>query len=156
MHRDRRFFAGLVGVGAVVTYLVWTGISDTMVYYMTPSELLAKVEASPETRAQGVRVSGMLVPGSYGYSTAELLHTFVVSDPNDPSIEIPVEFRHPLPDTFNDSGDMDVQVVMEGRYREDGVFEATEVMTKCASRYEAVPEAPGQAGVNGGEGGVIG
>lgn len=153
MHRDRRFFAGLVGVGAVVTYLIWTGISDTMVYYMTPSELIAKVEASPETRDQGVRVSGMLVPGSYEYSTAELLHKFVVSDPNDPSIEIPVEFRHPLPDTFNDSGDVDVQVVMEGRYRADGVFQATEVLTKCGSRYEAVPE---QAGIQGGEGGVTG
>jgi hypothetical protein len=45
MRRDRRFFAGLVGVAAVVSYLVWTGISDTWMYYMTPSELMARAQA---------------------------------------------------------------------------------------------------------------
>ncbi len=156
MHRDRRFFAGLVGVAAVVSYLIYTGISDTMVYYLTPSELLARIEASPETRDQGVKVSGMLVPGSYAHSTQELLHSFVVEDPNDVSVRLNVEFRHPLPDTFNDSGELDVEVVMQGRYRDDGVFEATEVLTKCGSRYEAMPEMPQQAEEAPGSGGVIG
>lgn len=143
MRRDRRFFAGLVGVGAVVSYLVWTGISDTMVYYLTPAELLAQVETTPELREQGVRVSGMLVPGSYEKATDELLHMFVVEDPADPSVKLNVEFRHPLPDTFNDSQEMEVEVVMQGTYRADGVFEASEVLTKCGSRYEAMPVAPG-------------
>jgi cytochrome c-type biogenesis protein CcmE len=143
MRRDRRFFAGLVGVGAVVTYLVWTGISETMVYYLTPSELFAQVEEAPELRGQSVRISGMLVPGSYETGTGELLHKFIVEDPADPSARLPVEFRHPLPDTFTDSWEMEVEVVMQGTYRADGVFEADEVLTKCASRYEAMPEAPG-------------
>jgi hypothetical protein len=30
--KNGRFFVGLVGVALVVTYLVWTGINDTMVY----------------------------------------------------------------------------------------------------------------------------
>lgn len=145
MRKDRRFFAGLVGVAAVVTYLVWTGISETMVYYLTPSELVERVEAQPETRNEGVKVSGMLVPHSYVQSTDELLHEFTVEDPDDPSVRLDVEFRAPLPDTFNDSGEMDVEVVMQGIYREDGVFEATEVLTKCGSRYEAMPEAPAEA-----------
>ncbi len=156
MHRDRRFFAGLVGVAAVVSYLIYTGISDTMVYYLTPSELLTRIEESPETMERGVKVSGMLVPGSYAHSTRELLHTFVVEDPNDASVRMNVEFRHPLPDTFDDSGEMDVEVVMQGRYRADGLFEATEVLTKCGSRYEAMPEMPPQADVNEGVGGLIG
>jgi cytochrome c-type biogenesis protein CcmE len=46
------------------------------------------------------------------------------------------EYRDALPDTFSD----DVEVVMEGRLREDGVFEATTLLTKCGSRYEAAPE----------------
>ena len=145
MRRDRRFFAGLVGVGAVVTYLVWTGISETMVYYLTPAELLAQVEETPELRGQSVRISGMLTPGSYEKATDELLHMFVVEDPNDPSAKLEVEFRHPLPDTFTDSWDMEVEVVMQGTYRADGVFEASEVLTKCASRYEAMPVPPGGA-----------
>lgn len=155
MRRDRRFFAGLVGVAAVVSYLIYTGISDTMVYYLTPSELLTRIESTPEIRGQGVKVSGNLVPNSYAQSTDELLHTFVVEDPADPSVRLRVEFRHPLPDTFNDSEEMLVEVVMQGRYRTDGVFEASEVFTKCGSRYEAMPEAP-QADAEPADGGMIG
>ncbi len=136
MSRDRRFFAGLVGVATVVTWLIWTGISDTMVYYLTPSELMDRMNATPELVEQGVKVSGNVVPGSYERSTAELLHTFLVSDPKHPEVTLTVHFRHPLPDTFSE----EAEVVMEGRYMGDGVFEAHEVLTKCGSRYEAAPE----------------
>jgi len=83
-----------------------------------------------------VKVSGDVLPGSYAPSSDELLHTFVVLDPDDPEIQLTVHFRHPLPDTFTD----EAEVVMEGRYAGNGVFEATEVLTKCGSRYEALPE----------------
>jgi len=142
MRKDRRFFVGLVGVAAVVTYLVWTGIASTMTYYVTPAELFANIQANPQFAAQGIRVSGHVLPGSHSQASGELKHQFVVVDPTDESIQIVVEFPHPLPDTFSDDQAMLTEVVMEGRIREDGVFEATEVLTKCGSRYEAVPEAP--------------
>lgn len=136
MSRDRRFFVGLVGVAAVVSWLVWTGISDTMVYYLTPSELVERAEASPASLERGVKVSGDVVPGSYARADDELLHSFEVADPEDPDLRLTVHFRHPLPDTFTE----EAEVVMEGRYLGDGVFEASEVLTKCGSRYEALPE----------------
>ena len=34
--KNGRFMVGLVGVAAVVSYLIWTGVSETMVYYLTP------------------------------------------------------------------------------------------------------------------------
>ncbi|MDE3013573.1 MAG: cytochrome c maturation protein CcmE, partial [Gemmatimonadota bacterium] len=46
------------------------------------------------------------------------------------------EYRAALPDTFTDKS----EVVLEGRLRADGVFEATTLLTKCGSRYEASPE----------------
>ena len=150
MRRDRRFFAGLVGVAAVVSYLVWTGVSDTMMYYMTPSELMARTDANPALMEQGVKVSGNVVPGSYEQTSGELLHIFTVEDPDDPDVRLTVEFRHPLPDTFTD----EAEVVMEGRYRGDGVFEATEVLTKCGSRYEAMPEEGDYTRAGGGGGGI--
>jgi cytochrome c-type biogenesis protein CcmE len=148
MRRDRRFFAGLIGVTAVVTWLIWTGISDTMVYYLTPSELLARAETDELFQERGVKVSGNVVPGSRTSSTDELLHTFDVKDPDHPDVVITVHFRHPLPDTFND----EAEVVMDGRYRGDGIFEATEVLTKCGSRYEAMPEESDYAAGYGAEG----
>ena len=40
--KNGRFFVGLVGVAAVVGWLMWTGISDSMVYYLTPVELIER------------------------------------------------------------------------------------------------------------------
>jgi cytochrome c-type biogenesis protein CcmE len=136
MKKHGRFMVGLVGVAAVVTYLIWTGVSTTMVYYLTPVELMAKVQADPTFHDVGVKVSGQVVPGSYKRVQGELLHTFLVRDLGDESVTFPVEFRDALPDTFTD----DVEVVLEGRLRDDGVFEATTLLTKCGSRYEASPE----------------
>jgi cytochrome c-type biogenesis protein CcmE len=136
MKNNGRFMVGLVGMAAVVTYLVWTGISETMVYYLTPVELVEKVEADPSFHEVGVKVGAMVVPGSYSRVQGELLHVFTVRDLVDESSTFVVEFRDALPDTFTD----DVEVVLEGRLRPDGVFEANTLLTKCGSRYEAAPE----------------
>lgn len=138
--KNGRFMVGLVGVAFVVTYLVWTGVSDTMVYYVTPQELMARVAEDPSFRDVGVKVSGKIVPGSHEEVGGELLHRFEVRDLEDASVSFPVEFRDVLPDTFNDSESMTVDVVVEGRFDESGVFQATTVLTKCGSRYEAAPE----------------
>ena len=127
---------GLVGVAAVVTYLIWTGVSETMVYYMTPVELLARVEADPSFHEVGVKVGGQVIPGSYSRVEGELLHVFTVRDLVDEETTFVVEYRDALPDTFTDQ----IEVVLEGHLRADGVFEATTLLTKCGSRYEASPE----------------
>jgi cytochrome c-type biogenesis protein CcmE len=136
MKNNGRFMVGLVGMAAVVTYLIWTGISETMVYYVTPLELIERVEADPSFHEVGVKVGAMVIPGSYARVEGELLHVFTVRDLVDESITFVVEFRDALPDTFTD----DIEVVLEGRLRANGVFEATTLLTKCASRYEAAPE----------------
>lgn len=134
--RNGRFLIGLVGVALVVSYLVWTGVSDTMVYYLTPTEMFAKVSEDPSFHEVGLKVSGRVVPGSYYQGEGDFDHHFEVMDLEDESARFPVVFRDVLPDTFTD----DVEVVLEGRYRDDGVFEAATVLTKCGSRYEASPE----------------
>ncbi len=132
-----RFMVGLVGVAAVVTYLIWTGVSQTMVYYLTPTELLARVQADPSFRDVGVKVSGKVVEGSYErVPGVKLIHRFRVQDLKNPSVTFPVEYRDALPETFTDHAD----VVLEGRFGKNGVFEATSVLTKCGSHYEASPE----------------
>ena len=139
MPKNGRFLMGIVGVAAVVTYLIWTGVSQTMQYYMTPSELVAKVSVDPSFHKVGVKVGGRIVSGSY--RKGDGFHGFTVEDPEQLSVTFPVEYRGDLPDTFNDRPEMIVDAVLEGRFRTDGVFEATTVLTKCGSRYEASPEA---------------
>ena len=139
MPKHSRFLVGLVGVAGVVTYLIWTGASQTMQYYLTPTELLAKVEVDPSFHSVGVKVGARIVPNSY--VKGEGVHRFVVEDPEHLDVTFPVDYRGDLPDTFNDRPEMIVDAVLEGRFRNDGVFEATTVLTKCGSRYEAAPEA---------------
>jgi len=136
MPSNGRFFVGLIGVGLVVTYLVWTGVSDTMIYYLTPTEMMAKVAEDASFHQIGLKVSGRVVPGSYSQGSDDFEHMFEVMDLEDESVRFPVVFRDVLPDTFND----EAEVVLEGRYGDDGVFEAATVLTKCGSRYEATPE----------------
>ena len=139
MPKNGRFMVGLVGVAAVVTYLIWTGLSQTMQYFLTPTELVAKVSADPSFHRVGVKVGARIVPGSY--EKGDGVHRFVVDDPEHENVTIPVEYEGDLPDTFSDRPEMVVDAVLEGRFRDDGVFEATTVLTKCGSRYEAAPEA---------------
>lgn len=136
MKKNPRFMVGLVGVATVVTYLIWTGVSETMIYYLTPVELMQKVEADPTFHDVGIKVSGQVVPGTYRRVEGELLHVFTVRDLVDHEVTFDVEFRDALPDTFSE----DVEVVLEGRLRPDHVFEATTLLTKCGSRYEASQE----------------
>ena len=138
MKENGKFFVGLGGVALVVTYLIWTGVTQTMVYYLTPVELMALVEADPTFHELGIKVSGRVEKGSWTRAENELLHHFTVVDLIDESVRFPVEFRDMLPDTFNDTENVDV--VVEGRFRQDGVFEATIVLAKCGSRYEASAE----------------
>ena len=136
MKKNGRFMVGLVGVATVVTYLIWTGVSETMMYYLTPVEMMQRVESDPTFHELGIKVSGQVVPGTYSRVEGELLHVFTVRDLVDQTVTFRVEFRDALPGTFTD----EVEVVLEGHLREDGVFEATTLLTKCGSRYEATPE----------------
>lgn len=138
--RDQRFMIGLVGVALVVTYLIWTGVSDTMVYFLTPQELVAQVEEDPGMHELGIKVGAKVVPDSYVRASEAQVHTFTVHDAEDPSVQFQVRYEGILPDTFTDDPAMEVDVVVEGRYGTDGVFQAHTVLTKCGSRYEASPE----------------
>jgi cytochrome c-type biogenesis protein CcmE len=134
--KNGRFYVGLVGVALVVSYLVWTGVSDSMVYYLTPTELVAKVSEDPAFHSVGVKVSGRVIPGSYQQGDGDLVHEFSVRDIEHADVTFPVVYQGVLPDTFTE----DVDVVLEGRFGEDRVFQANTLLTKCGSRYEATPE----------------
>ena len=135
--KNGRFFVGLVGVTAVVAYLMWTGISDSMVYYLTPVELMERVDADPTFHEVGVKVSGRVVEGSWERGVEGTgTHAFVVADLDRPEVAFPVRYDDVVPDTFND----EAEVVVEGIYDADGVFRAHTVLTKCGSRYEAAEE----------------
>ena len=135
--KNGRFLVGLVGVAAMVSWLMWTGISDSMVYYLTPGELLERVEGDPAFHELGVKVGGQVVEGSWARRQSGAgTHEFLVADLENPEVAFAVRYGDILPDTFNDQA----EVVVEGVLGTDGVFRAHTVLTKCGSRFEAAEE----------------
>lgn len=133
MKKQRKILFGGAIVTGLVGYLMVTGISDAAVYYHTPTELLSKVATDPTYRDNGIKVGGRVATGSVQYDPRTLDLQFIVLDIQNPDVSFPVEYQGPLPETFKEGAD----VVVEGLYDESGVFEATTVLTKCGSRYEA-------------------
>jgi cytochrome c-type biogenesis protein CcmE len=126
----------LVGAGLILsagTYLAATSIKETGVYYLTPSELSTRMTADPSLRDVGIKLGARVVPGSIQRSAGGRQYAIAVTDG---ALTIPVVFRGIAPDTFTDS----VDVVVSGRMGTDGTFQATELLAKCASRYENAPE----------------
>jgi cytochrome c-type biogenesis protein CcmE len=136
MKRQRKFMVSGVGLVALVGYLMVTGMKESMVYYHTPSELMDRIGADPTYHEMGVKVGGRVVPGTVAFDPLTLNLQFEVLDIVQGVTRFPVHYQGPLPDTFEEGRD----VVIEGRYTSAGVFEATSVLTKCGSRYEAVEE----------------
>ncbi|CAN5204604.1 hypothetical protein BH20GEM3_BH20GEM3_04870 [soil metagenome] len=136
MKKQRRFVAVGVLLAGVVGYLMVTGMRDSMVYYYTPAELVAKSVADPSVHELGVKVGGRVVPGTVRFDPKTLDLRFDVVDIATGRARFPVQYQGPLPDTFEEGRD----VVVEGRLTSAGLFEATTVLTKCGSRYEAVEE----------------
>jgi cytochrome c-type biogenesis protein CcmE len=126
----------LIGAGLVLStagYLMASSIRETGIYFVTPTELSAKLAADPSLHGVGIKLGARVVPGSIQRSAGGREYNFVVTDG---AKTVPVEYRGIAPDTFTDG----VDVVVEGRMGQDGTFRATTLLAKCASRYESAPE----------------
>ncbi|MBK8005550.1 MAG: cytochrome c maturation protein CcmE [Gemmatimonadetes bacterium] len=124
-----------VGAGIIVlsvAALMAQGVKQFGQYSLKPTELAARAEADPAFYDTGVKMEAKVVPGTIKRDAATQTIDFVVSDGGK---QIPVTYRGLAPDTFTDQ--MEIEVVVEGRYGRDGVFHATTLLAKCGSRYEA-------------------
>lgn len=134
MRARTKFIVGAVLISGTVGFLMTSGIKETGVYFLTPSELAAKVAVDPSLHNVGIKMGARVVHGSITRDVASQTITFEVTDGRQ---TYPVVYRGLAPDTFTD----DVEVVVEGRLMPDGVFRATSLLAKCGSRYETVPQA---------------
>lgn len=133
MNARARFLVAALAVVLPAGFLMASSIKQTGMYYLTPSELEAKVRHDPTLYETGVKVGGAhVIPGSIVRDEGGRSMTFRVTDG---TTAYPVTYRGLAPDTFTDS----VEVVLEGRLQRDGTFRATTVLAKCASRYENAP-----------------
>lgn len=111
---------------SIFGYLIYTGVRDTMTYFLTVPEVLAKPLKSPE---EVVRVSGNVYSDSVKWDAKDLRLYFKMGDGK---ASLNVDYRGVVPDSFKPGR----EVIIEGVYRGEGKFIATTIMPKCASKYE--------------------
>ncbi|HEV8357668.1 MAG TPA: cytochrome c maturation protein CcmE [Gemmatimonadales bacterium] len=132
MKPGTRFLLGAAVIVAGTAGLIVTGVRETGVYFLTPTELLSKTAADPTFHDVGLKVGAKVVPGSVQRDQGTRTIAFRITDGTS---EFPVTYTGLVPDTFTDASN--IEVIVEGKYGRDGVFHATEVLAKCGSRYEA-------------------
>jgi len=135
-------FAALIVV--IIGTLVWLaagGISESKTYYRTVQEVQQMGAGAQDQR---LRVGGDVEAGSIVRSGREVAFAL-----HQEKLRLKVVYigAEPLPDTFRDGA----QALADGRMGTDGVFRASKIQAKYASKYEAKPgQKPGmvrQAGM---------
>jgi len=124
----------------VIAALAVSGVRANKSYYVTIQELDAM---GSKAYARNLRVAGNVLPGSIRHNGTNA--EFVLVE-NANQLRVSYQGEEPPPDTFKDNS----QALAIGTYGRDGVFHATQLQAKCASKYAPAPGAkPGATPATG-------
>jgi len=128
--RRLKLLIGATVIAAAIGYLVYGGMQDTLVYFVTPSELEAR---GTSAYGKSLRLGGLVKEGSWVRQDESLVHTF---DLVDESATIRVTFRGIPPDLFGEGRG----ALVEGSYGSTGVFQAKTILAKHSEEYKAAED----------------
>ena len=114
-----------VVIVATVAYLAFAAIGDTKSYYVTISELQGM---GNKAYTRHLRVAGNVAPGTIHRVGTNASFSLMEQGK---LLQVNYQGSEPPPDTFKD----DAQALAVGTYGHDGVFHATQLQAKCASKY---------------------
>lgn len=126
---------------ATVGWLAWSGYGASKSYYVTIAELRGMGD---KAFSSNLRVEGFVLPGSIEHNGPHV--TFVLNEfeshmekaASGRLLKVEYKGSEPPPDTFKD----DAQALAMGTFGRDGVFHASTLQAKCASKY--APAQPGE------------
>jgi cytochrome c-type biogenesis protein CcmE len=128
--RGRRWglLLGVAIVVGVIAYLAFSSVGNALVYYLTPTELLARGLGEV---GKTERLGGLVKAGSMSGEAPDL--TFILTDG---TTEISVHTATAPTRSFREG----VGAVVEGELQADGTFEASQVIVKHDENYVAPSE----------------
>jgi cytochrome c-type biogenesis protein CcmE len=134
-----KFGAIVAVIIGVLAWLAMGGVTESKTYY---KEIKEVKQMGDQAQSQKLRVNGYVEQGSIvrnGAQVSFVMHQTPGMLQKDP-VRLAVVYSgiDPLPDTFKDNA----QALAIGTYGRDGVFRATELQAKCASKY-APAQKPG-------------
>ena len=124
-----KFVAGGTIIALALAYMIYAGVTQSAVYFVTPSELRAVPVAG-----KAYRVGGMVEKGTLRWDARTLDLSFTLSDGR---ATIPVHHTGTAPDLFGEGRG----AVVEGRWTADGYFKATQILAKHSEEYKAPHDA---------------
>lgn len=125
--RTKYIIGFLIIMGALVS-LISTTFQSSLQYYVTVAEYLNNTS---KYKSRTLKVAGIAadIQTSLNADGKTVYHFNV----NEEGKGLAVSYLGFVPDTFKNGA----QVVVTGRMNEAGNFEATEILAKCASKYES-------------------
>ncbi len=133
MNRQRKFLAGGVVIAAALAYMIYAGVTQSAVYFVTPAEL----QAAP-VPGKAYRLGGVVARGSLKWEARTLDLSFALSDGK---ATVPVRHKGTPPDLFGEGRG----AVVEGSWSPEGYFKASLILAKHSEEYKA-PHDGSQAG----------
>ena len=133
MNRRAKFVGGGLVIAAALAYMIYAGVTQSAVYFVTPTELTAAPVPS-----KAYRLGGMVVKGSLSWEPRTLALAFSLTDGKT---AVPVKHRGTPPDLFGEGRG----AVVEGTWAPDGHFKSTLILAKHSEEYK-VPHDTSQAG----------
>ncbi len=122
----KRYLLGGGILLAAVAYLIYLSFGSSVSYYVTVSEFFAKGTELHDTR---VRVAGKIADSPVDWDTQELELRFVITEGGD---TMAVIYQGAKPSGFKAGS----TILVEGEYHSDGIFQASQLIMKCPSKYE--------------------
>ena len=120
-----RIGAATIIILSTIVYLAVSGANADKSYYVTIGELQAM---GNKAYTRHLRVAGDVAANSIERSGTNA--HFVLTEQGH-TLKVSYQGIEPPPDTFKDGS----QALAMGTYGRDGVFHATELQAKCASKY---------------------
>lgn len=154
-----KFIIGGVLIIAAIVYLIVSSTQASAQYFLTIKELYSRGNS---IMGKDVRVSGAVVGDSIQYDPQTLTLKFTIADiPGDNNVieqqgglaavlhaavldtnrpRLQVVYNGVKPDLLRN----EAQAIITGKLGQDGVFNASELLLKCPTRYQdAVPQQTG-------------
>lgn len=112
-------------------WLIFSGVSESSVYFVNVSEALAL----PEGELKNARLFGVVDGADLSGGPGTMGATFRLLDKDDATRAIMVSYTGAVPDTFKPG----VEVIVEGGLAPgEHAFTARTLMTKCPSKYQKI------------------
>ena len=125
MNRRTKFLAGGVVILGALAYMIYAGVTQSAVYFVTPAEL----QAAPVV-GKAYRLGGLVAPGSMSWEPRALDLRFSLTDGK---ATVPVRHKGTAPDLFGEGRG----AIVEGSWTPEGYFKATLIMAKHSEEYAA-------------------